>query len=278
MSRWRRPITSLRLPLLLPLLLGLASSCRGGAGSRPSFAGDSGTSTSPSWTDAFPALDGGGAGFALRFDGAKDYATAGDGGFPAADSAQSIELWVNYPAATATADFLVMRLDHSSGVQIGIHDGALAVWRTYVDRVLVSAPTLPAVSTWHHVAYTYDGTTETLYVDGVVADTETNAGDTRTPTSVWLGTFDGSSELYKGELDEARVWTVVRSAAEVVADMRHSPPGPVAGLVAYWTFDDTVSGGRALDASGSGNDVTLGDGIAERMPTRVPSDAPVSDP
>jgi len=49
------------------------------------------------------------------------------------------------------------------------------------------------------------------------------------------------------------------------------------GLVAYWTFDDDRSGGRSADRSGHGNDVTLGDGVAQRMPARVPSDAPVSD-
>ena len=31
-----------------------------------------------------------------------------------------------------------------------------------------------------------------------------------------------------------------------------------------------------MDASGNGNIITLGDGVAERMPSRVVSDAPVS--
>jgi hypothetical protein len=273
MPRFGRAIISALLPLL-GLPLGLAGGCRGGGVDGPAF--DAGNLASgPPWTDAFPALDGAGAGYALSFDGVKDYATAGNGGFPAAGAAQTVEMWVSYPAAAGTADFLVMRLDLISGVQIGIHDGAVAVWRTYVDRVLVQAPALPPVNAWHHIAYSYDLTVHTLYVDGAVADAEMTTNDIRTPSSVWLGTLDGSSELFKGELDEVRVWSVARSAGDIQADMRHSPPGPVAGLVAYWTFDDAGSDGRALDASGSGNDVTLGDGVAERMPTRVASDAPV---
>jgi hypothetical protein len=253
MSR-SRPVP---VPVIVPLLplLWLACGCGSGA-TIPSPFGDSN--------------------LALSFDGLTEYATAANGGFPAAGAEQTVEMWVNYPAPTAatTADFLVMRLDLTSGVQIGIHDGAVAVWRTYVDRVLAQAPTLPTAGAWHHLAYSYDLTVNTLYVDGAVADAEMTATDIRTPTSVWLGTLDGSSELFAGELDEIRVWTVVRSAAEVQADMQHGPPAPAPGLVAYWTFDDAGSGGRALDASGSGNDVTLGDGVAVDMPTRVPSGAP----
>jgi|SRR5450432_397084 len=241
-------------PMILPLLW-LASGCGAGA-----------TTVSPF----------GASNLALSFDGVTSYATAANAGFPAAGAVQTVEMWVNYPAptATTTADFLVMRLDLSSGVQIGIHDGALAVWRTDFDRALAGAPTLPPADTWHHIAWSFDLTVNTLYVDGAVADAEMTRTDVRTPTSVWLGTFDGTSELFAGQLDEIRVWNLVRSESEIQTDMDHSAPGPVPGLVAYWTFDDSASGGRALDASGSGNDVTLGDGVAANMPTRVPSGAP----
>src|SRR5206468_10059973 len=157
------------------------------------------------------------------------------------------------------------------------HGGALAVWRVYVDRVLVQAPTAPAPGTWHHVAYAFDGMTNTLFLDGTAVDAQTNPTDTRTPTSAWIGTLDGSANLFQGKLDEVRVWTTARSAGEVAADMRHGLPGPQPGLVAYWTFDDAVNGGISADLSGSGNDVTLGDGEADRMPARVVSDAPVTD-
>jgi len=225
--------------------------------------------------DAYPTFEAGDAGYALEFDGVKAYATAGTARFPAAGAPQTISLWVSYASAATTQDFLVMRLDDTSGVQIGLHAGTIGVWRTYVDRALVEAPTLPAPNQWHHVAYTTDATTHVLYVDGAVVDTETVAGDIRTPTSAWLGTIDGTNELYKGQMDEVRIWSVARSAAEVQLDMHHRPAGAEPGLVAYWTFDDVASGGRVLDASGLDNDATLGDGIAARMPSRVRSTAPI---
>jgi hypothetical protein len=227
--------------------------------------------------DIPPIPDGSAAGYALSFDGAKDYATAGDAGFPIALGPQTLEMWINSEQASGTQDFLVLRTDFSSGVQVGFHDGALAAWRVYADRVLVASPVTPPADTWFHVAYSYDGTTHLLYVDGALADSETAVPDDRTPTSVWLGSADGSSNMFKGQMDEVRVWTTTRTAAEIAADMAHAPAGPQTGLVAYWTFDDAINGGRSIDLSGSGNDVTLGDGVAAMMPTRVASTAPVGN-
>lgn len=266
--------------LVLAATAAFGGGCRGG---RDATLGEGGLGgVTPVDANPFPALDAGSAGYALSFDGMQDYATAANANFAAAGAAQTIEMWIKYASVNPAAytDLFVARLDTSTGVQIGFRNGALAVWRVYVDRVLVQAPPamLPSVNAWHHVAYTYDNRTNlsVLYVDGAAVDSEANETDDRTPTSVWLGSFDGSSRLYAGLMDEVRVWNVTRTAAQVAADRAHGAAGPVAGLVAYWTFDDTTSGGRVLDASGNGNTITLGDGVAERMPSRVVSDAPLS--
>jgi hypothetical protein len=151
----------------------------------------------------------------------------------------------------------------------------LAVWRVSADDVLVAAPRTPAPNTWHHVAYTYDGFSHIIYVDGTEVASETANTDKRTPTSAWLGTLDGSSNLFHAQMDEVRVWSATRGADQVAAEMRHGPVGPQSGLVAYWTFDDAVNGGQSVDLSGMGNTVTLGDGLASLMPIRVPSGAPL---
>ncbi|HVZ87879.1 MAG TPA: LamG domain-containing protein [Polyangia bacterium] len=258
---------------ILVLAVGALDACRGSRGALFELDGSSIADANP-----FSTLDAGSAGYALSFDGVEDYATAADGQFSSADGDQTIEMWIEYPSVSSTAevDVFVARLDFASGLEVGFHAGALAVWRVYVDRVLAQAPVLPSTNTWHHVAYTLESGMSTLYVDGAAVDSENSPTDGRTPTSVWLGTLDGTSQFYNGLLDEVRVWNVARTGAEVMADMLHTAPGAVPGLVAYWTFDDIASGGRALDASGNGNTVTLGDGVAERMPLRVVSDAPVS--
>ena len=184
-----------------------------------------------------------------------------------------MELWVNYQSAASTQDFYAARVDYDAGVQIGLRDGTVSVWRTFANRVLVAAPTLPPAGVWHHVAYTFDRTTHILYLDGVMVASSTAASDDRTPNQAWLGTVDGSAELYKGLMDEVRVWTGARAATHIPKDL-HRLPGP-------------EPAGRLLDLRRraerrplAGSDRRrrrrdLGDGIAERMPSRVVSDAPV---
>src|SRR5689334_9793329 len=72
--------------------------------------------------DVPPLLDGDVAGYALSFDGINDYATMGNAGFPAAGSAQTVEMWVQYESAATTQDFYAARVDFSAGVQIGLRD------------------------------------------------------------------------------------------------------------------------------------------------------------
>jgi hypothetical protein len=267
MGRSRRPAAA----VTLLAAVGMAAGCAGGRA-----AGDGGDGARERALDLPGPLDGRPAGYALSFDGLNDYATMGNAGFPQAGGDQTVEMWVNYESAATTQDFYVARVDFDGGVQIGLRDGTVTVWRTYSRRVLVSAPTLPPSGVWHHVAYAFDGTTHTLYIDGALVASSTATSDIRTPNQAWLGTVDGSAELYMGLMDEVRVWTVARTAADITKDLLHRPPGPEPGLVAYWTFDDVQSGGHSLDLTGGGDDVTLGDGIAERMPNRVLSDAPVS--
>lgn len=256
---------------LLPMVLVLGA-CRG----TQAPGSDAGLLAGDGLTFDFPPIpDGGPAGYALSFDGTKEYATAGDGGFAPPVAPMAVEMWIDCADVTGTQDFLALRTDFISGIEIGLHAGVLAVWRVSVDDVLVAAPSTPAPNTWHHVAYTYDGFSHVLYIDGTAVASQTATTDKRTPTSAWLGTLDGSNNLFRGQMDEVRVWSLTRSADQVVADMRHGPVGPQSGLGAYWTFDDAVNGGQSVDLSGMGNTVTLGDGLASFMPIRVSSGAPL---
>jgi hypothetical protein len=253
-----------------------AVACEGPTAALPDGSGGDAPAGEP-----LPPLDGATGGYALSFDGGDDYATAGNGGFVTAMGTMTIELWVRFESGATDQDFIALRLNFESGLRIGIHAGTIAARRIYGDRVLTAAPALPSANTWHHVAYSFDYTTNVLYVDGVQVDAQTTATDDRTPNQVWLGSIDGLNALFRGRMDEVRVWALTRSPSEIQADMKHGPVagpnGTIDGLVAYWTFDDDRSGGRSADSSGHGNDATLGDGITQRMPTRVPSDAPVGE-
>lgn len=216
---------------------------------------------------------------ALSFDGDADFATSGTAGFPTGATPQTLSLWVRYPQPSGTQAFLVLRRNEASGVELGIRDGALEAWTVYGGKTLVQAPTLPTAGAWHHVAFVLaqsDGGVESeLFVDGNLNATGAAQPDNLTPVSCWIGTFDGLSELYEGDMDEIRIWNIERTADQIIEETRGNVPEVAPGLVAYFDGDE-IDGDRLPDKSGNGNDATLGGGDPLRMPTLVPSGLPTS--
>ena len=210
---------------------------------------------------------------ALSFDGKGDYVTTGTARFPAAGAPQTISLWVRYGAATGTQTIVALRSDFNSGIVVGIRNGTLCVWSVYGSRMLVAAPALPAIGVWHPIAYVFDGTVHTLYVDGVSVATSRAIGTMLTPFSSWLGSIDGLTDFYAGAMDEIRIWSVARSAAEIMTEMEGQVSDVTPGLVAYFDCDQ-INGTRILDLSGNGNDATLGGGDPTRTPALIESTVP----
>ncbi len=215
--------------------------------------------------------------YALQFDGVDDYASSGTAGFPLSKKPQSFSLWVNATAVTSTQTFIALRRFLGNGLHFGLRAGKLAAWRTSDEAVLVEGPALPEAS-WHHVAYVFDGIQNVLFLDGVqVATNATTAMDAPIPIGAWLGTFEGTQQMFKGQLNQVRVWTVARTAAELGAEMTGGVPATTAGLAASWGFDED-GGASAFDYSGHGNTAILGDGVPEHMPVRVADTTPVTGP
>jgi len=210
---------------------------------------------------------------ALHFDGVSDYATSGTAQFPPPGGAQTIALWVQYFSSTGTQLFVGLHNDTLGGLELGLRDGTVAAWTVFGDHTLVAAPMLPAVGAWHHVAFVFDGTTSTLYVDGVVRDSSTTPINVNTNISSWFGASDGLSEFFMGNMDEIAIWSIARTSSQVLDEMR----GPLApgqpGLAAYFNCN-AICGSRVIDDSGNGNDLTLGGGDPSRSPTIVASSIP----
>ena len=71
------------------------------------------------------------------------------------------------------------------------------------------------LNAWHHVAFVYDGTYITLYLDGVASGTTAQHGTiTHNTTPVYIGAIGGSYP-FVGALDEVRVYDAALSAYEI---------------------------------------------------------------
>ena len=213
-------------------------------------------------------LDDSGGNRALSFDGQDDYATTGTAEFPDGLSAYAISAWFRLDSLSGKQAFITVRKDFDSGLGLGVNDGVVTAWRVYGDRTLVAGSKAVSVDTWHHAAYTYDGTTNRLYVDGALADSSDTTPDKRTPTTCWLGTLEGTSELLHGSLDDVHVFEVLRSADQIASELTTQLSANDPGLVMDLTFDES-QGPIVYDHSPFQNDGQLGDGVAQRMPARV---------
>ena len=188
----------------------------------------------------------------LTFDGSTGYASMGIKNIPKANASQTISFWAKFSSTSGVQD-LVTFVDpaDSSGLEIGINAGSMNVWE-YGGPILISTAA-PSVNTWHHIAYVYSSAgagTDQLYIDGAVF---TGGGTTTThqtfaPTVAYLGTWNAGSELYKGQLDDVRVYSAALTATQIT----QLAAGRYAGRGGYSTVtlgaNTTASGLLALDA------------------------------
>ena len=70
----------------------------------------------------------------------------------------------------------------------------------------------------YHVVATYDGATQRLYLNGnEVASAALSGGASSTANALYLGSWGGAGEFFKGTIDDAAVYGAALSAAQVGA-------------------------------------------------------------
>jgi len=129
---------------------------------------------------------------------------------------------------------------------------------------------------WVHVAATRDMAAgqARVFVNGVDEGsvTTTQKGSLTDQATLYLGCTLNDQNHFIGQMDEVRIWNVVRTEAEIAATMRQRLTGREPRLVAYWRFDDR-GGLTAVDSSPAKADATIA-GMLEW----VASDAPICGP
>ena len=167
------------------------------------------------------------SGNALQFDGVNDCMVVAD--YMAFDQATpTVALRVFSTTAGQDAGIFAKRVDINSNpadtwqLTAGPTD-ALEVGTTHgtSTNVTVSSPDATlATNRWQHLAFTFDGTSTRVYIDG----TERNASVT--PGALTYDTHDGTLgcddnggpvRFYRGAIDEVQIYDRPLSAAEIMA-------------------------------------------------------------
>ena len=163
-------------------------------------------------------------GKALSFDGVNDWVTINDAASLDLTTGMTLEAWV-YPTVNMTQWATVVLKEQPGGGLYELYaNGDQSQPLTSVTvggkyRVLSGGPWLLA-NQWTHLAATYDGTTQRLYVNGTQVAQRPQTGPTQVSSSpLRLGGNSVWGEFFKGRIDEVRVYNRALSAAAINADL-----------------------------------------------------------
>ena len=159
------------------------------------------------------------------------------------------------------------------------HTNRKLLWQTYAEDatkdVGLSSTNALSLNTWHHIVVTKDGSTATIYIDGVAEDTtEAYSGNSyHSDEPLTIGGETSMHDMFDGKIDEVAIWSDDLSAAEVAA-LYNGVAGttgtgtPLSAavnsgsyvsaneLVGYWKMDEGT-GGTVADSSTKSNTGTL---------------------
>jgi hypothetical protein len=225
-----------------------------------------------------------GPGTALSFDGASAYVAIATTG--SLTGTFTVELWARPDDPTNLRSLLSSRfLPQEFGC-----DFALGAWLpfgatrihgdigngSYWITTFADADFSYLAGTWYHFAYVVTPASYAIYANGVlvgmgaVSENDAVLYDPEHQLGIGHSAFPNAG--WQGELDEVRIWSTARSAAEIQSNMRRSVTGTEPGLMGYWRFDEG-EGTTVTDASGHGFDGTL-----LNAPKWVDSTAPIGTP
>jgi len=115
----------------------------------------------------------------------------------------------------------------------------------------------PALNTWYHLAGVFDGSTLSLYVNGVLKNSMTiSATLANNNRTVSIGSDNGGQKFFQGLIDEVCIWTTALSLQQVNAGMAASRSGSETGIKALWHFNEG-SGLTVYDATSGHYDGTI---------------------
>jgi len=162
-------------------------------------------------------------GSALSFDGVDDYVDAGTSSIINLTADYTIGLWVKtnttevlktiYRKNYATYGYRMASLNFPSIGKLAFASGSGAD----VNSLVSNASNLNDGS-WRYVVFQVEGTTQKLYVDGILDNTRIKVDGSAADTGFTIGYHTNASRYFNGQIDDVRVYNYARSAEQIKMD------------------------------------------------------------
>jgi len=226
---------------------GTSANDTSGNGNSGSFGG------SPTWSHAGECQKGA----CLDSNGSTDYVNMGDPSSGILDFGTgdfSFGFWMKPSAVASESDLLAKRTESTIDVSVAYTTAnkiRFQVWNTSYQVDLYSNGTVP-LNQWHYVTAIRAGTTQYIYIDGVLDNSGTGTiKDVSSSANFFLGRNPfTANRFYDGLMDDVKIYNYARTQSQIAWEYNQGGP------VGWWAFDE-CSGSVANDRSGKGNNGTI---------------------
>ncbi|MBY0369703.1 hypothetical protein K2X33_03390 [bacterium] len=217
----------------------------------------------------------------MTFDASNDFVRLSNASeLNSMNSTGSFSAWIKTSNSAASARSIFANWDGTNGMQLYMHTGVLRFW-SQTGGALLSGVTV-SDGNWHHVVATSNGTTVSLYVDGLYRASEARTWANSTRESQIGSACSGANsttcgDYWDGYIDEVAVFSNALTAAQIAVLYQVGTTGKTMDFVIGKSYQDAVladspaayfklgeaAGTTAKDLSGNGitgkyNSVTLG--------------------
>jgi hypothetical protein len=163
----------------------------------------------------------------VNFDGINDYVSAGNITALNSLTAVTVSAWVKGSVGTSSPDAVIVGKDAAFALVVDNHKAQFGVKSGNSWFGFPSSTTSVDDGAFHFLTGVFDGTSVRVYVDGVlqasknVSATTLNSTTTAFEIASCIGgpNCHSSGEVWRGLIDDVRVYNRVLSVAEIQADM-----------------------------------------------------------
>lgn len=184
--------------------------------------------------------------YGMPYENDRSYADCGNNTlFNITGNQITLEAWVN-PARYNGGIFQKENVALDGGYRMYINSQGQLCFGLYIggswSEVKTASGILP-INSWSHICGTYNGTTQSIYISGVLVASKSTTGNiTSSSVNLFIGRDHSTNyESYEGLIDEMAIWSTARIQTQIVSDMNLNLAGSETGLVAYYKCENNLN-------------------------------------